>query len=145
MLLVNVLINVFSFRFSFVSSTSKGTEGMCSMNNWSRESSLLRVRRRHSCWPFNQRNCRSIKFEPVPILSNDNALCALVFHEIEKFLSLCAVTPSSIMKYSHRTETFNVCSLKLIELTFSLRGKNYSSSVNTLSSQCHKISLSLID
>jgi len=66
------------------------------------ESPLFRIRRQHSCWPFNQRNCRSIKFEPVPILSNDNALCALVFHEIEKFLSLCAVTSSSIMEYSQR-------------------------------------------
>lgn len=74
------------------------------------QSSVLRVRKRHSCWPFNQRNCRSIKFEPVPILSNDNALCALVFHEIEKFLSFRAETPNSIMESLHR-ENSNVCSL----------------------------------
>lgn len=58
------------------------------------------VRKRHSCWPFNQRNCRSIKFEPVPILSNDNAPRARVPRNWKVPELSSAETSSSIMESS---------------------------------------------
>lgn len=94
------------------------------VNNWRPGgSSVLRVRKRHSCWPFNQRNCRSIKFEPVPIpCQRQCALHALLFHEIEKFLSFRVETTSSIMESSRKKDGRVGC-LKLIDIVLFLSWK----------------------
>lgn len=128
-MLVDVLRNVFSPRFLSSSSRQRGNENVFA-NNWRPGGSLvLRVRKRHSCWPFNQRNCRSIKFEPVPIpCQRQCALHALLFHEIEKFLSFRAKTTSSIME-SLRKRDGRVGYLKLMDIVLFIV-KNYLASIN---------------
>jgi len=120
---------VFASCFLSSSSRQRGNENVFA-NNWRPGGSLvLRVRKRHSCWPFNQRNCRSIKFEPVPIpCQRQCALHALLFHEIEKFLSFRAETTSSIME-SLRKKDGRVGYLKLIDIVLFIV-KNYLASIN---------------